>query len=120
MALLMLAFWVSAISVCAGECAKFAQDDLCCPASGEHGSDQPASSDSNCLFSVALTKIHDEERVAWDFSLLPAVAPVPFLMPSDNEPLWRAAFPDLTQSFAHEWQFITRTALSPRAPSSLS
>jgi hypothetical protein len=119
MSVLMLAFWVSAITVCAGECAKFAQDDLCCPASGEHDSDRPASSDSNCLFSVALTKIHDEERVAWDFSLLPAIAQVLFVAEPDAAPAWRAIAPDPVQTLSHEWQFITRAALPPRAPSSL-
>jgi hypothetical protein len=120
MSVLMLAFWVSAITVCAGECAKFVEKDLCCPSSGEHDSDQPAGSGNNCLFSVALTKIHDEERVAWDFSLLPAIAQVLFVAEPDAAPVWRAIAPDPVQTLSHEWQFITRAALPPRAPSFVS
>lgn len=118
MAVLMLAFWVSAITVCAGECAKFVEKDLCCPSSGEHDSGQPAGSGNNCLFSVALTKIHDEESVAWNFLLLPAIAEVLFLAQPDAEPVREANAPAGVQTLSREWQFITRTALPPRAPSS--
>lgn len=119
MALLMLAFWMSALTACTTECAKLAQDDLCCPASG-HGSDDPANPDSNCVFTVALIKIHDDDRVAWDFSLLPAIAQVLFTTPPDAESHRRISSPGAAQTLSREWQFITRTALPPRAPSFVS
>jgi hypothetical protein len=120
MALLMLAFWLPAVTVCADKCASFAPDDLCCPESAGHSSNQPASPDSNCIFSHVLTKIHDEERVAGDVSLLSAIVQPLFSIVPRAEPLRRAASQDFVQAFSQEWQFITRTALPPRAPSSLS
>lgn len=119
MAFVMLAVWLSVSTICVTECASLAHDDLCCPKAAGQSSDQPASpgTDSNCVLSSALTKAQDEERVAWNSSLLPAVAQVLFLVPPNTEPVWRITSADSAQTLSHEWQFITRTALPPRAPS---
>ena len=119
-AFVMLAIWLSATSSCIAKCAAAADDDICCPKSAGH--DAPASPscpNDNCILASAFTKIGDDQRNIFNASLLAVLFDRLILLPS-VESSRCAVFKSLPQIDFIGWQFITRSALPPRAPSFVS
>ncbi|HMJ91002.1 MAG TPA: hypothetical protein VK530_14365 [Candidatus Acidoferrum sp.] len=119
-AFVILAIWLLAMNLCARECSSFEADDLCCPKATGKATEQPVSVPSNCFFASALTtKVQQDDQIH-DLVSLPCVlaswlaadqlaaSPTPLPAPKSAPPCLQS------------WQFLTRTALQPRAPSVVS
>ncbi len=115
-AVVMLAAWMPAASLCLAECAGMVERGDCC--ADESGGKSDAAGHPCCFLASGLYKSHDQQRVATaPATLLTPVLPSPFsLTPASvEEAALRPAPspPDLPVT----WQFSFRAALPPRAPS---
>jgi len=115
-AMLMLAAWIPAASLCLAECAGVVERGDCCP--DESGGKTNAADHSCCFLASGLYKLHDNHSLLMIPDALPTAQVSSHLSvaPSSNSlplPAARRSPPDLPVS----WQFSFRTALPPRAPS---
>jgi hypothetical protein len=116
MAMVMLALWLPAASLCLAECAGFIERGDCCP--DESSSHTDAAAHPCCLLASGNYKsnTHRTLVVAPDAS---ATAQVPS-MTLDAPPSAESVPPSPSPSppdLPVPWQFSFRAALSPRAPS---
>lgn len=115
-ALVMLAAWMPAASLCLAECAGFVERGDCCP--DESSGDANAAAHSCCLLASGSYKsdTHPPLVVA-PYAFVTAQVPSMILdaPPSAEsvQPSPSSSPPDLPVS----WQFSFRAALPPRAPS---
>ena len=122
MALAMLAVWMSASAFCVQECASLQQDHFCCPKDAGDADDHspaPVKAAGDCVLSSALTKFQDGQRGGCDLALLPvSFTLLGALPPQPPQQLFTPASP--ATSLSGQWQFLTRCASPPRAPSFVS
>ena len=119
-AFVLLAVWLPLTGVCVAKCATAADDDMCCPKSADHGAPgSPSGSNGNCIFASALAKIGDDHRTVFDASLVAIFfTELFFLPPVESSHCIASSGPP--ESGCIGWQFVTRCALPPRAPSFVS
>lgn len=119
MALLLALLWMPVSSHCLLECAEFIHQDACCQAdlSSDHSHGHDAA-DGNCQVEsrqLAAQK-HDVLKECLLVALLKSIE---FSLPEPSGvafiPSEGVAPPELSSS----WQFVSRSAVSPRAPSVL-
>jgi hypothetical protein len=121
-ALVLLAAWLPATSLCLIERAGWLSSDDCCPSNTQNGSDQKPSHETTCCALASATyKADDDQNVN-------VAAPIAVLVADWNslsvvESFGWSACPSLSISppeLPASWQFALRTALPPRAPSFVS
>lgn len=115
-AVVMLAAWMPAASLCLAECAGVVEHGECC--ADESGGKSDAAAHHCCFVASGLYKSHDNQTlVTAPNALATAQLPSPIsVAPSSRIPassLLTASPPDLPVT----WQFSFRAALPPRAPS---
>ena len=116
MAMVILALWMPATSLCLAECAGLIERGDCCP--DESSGKADAAAHPCCFLASGHYKSHDY-RPLMIAPIDLATAQVPFLIssaaPSERlAAIWPSPSPpDLPVT----WQFSFRAALPPRAPS---
>lgn len=122
MAMVMLALWLPATSLCLAERAGWISRDGCCPSHSEKApSSQPSGDSACCTLASASYKADDDQRVTMispvvAFVLLADLSEFASLTDASPAVALTAIPPELPVS----WQFSHRTALAPRAPSFVS
>jgi hypothetical protein len=114
--------WLPATSLCFLESVDWLSSDGCCP-SGSGGT--PASGQTNasacCTLASGSYKPNDEERPVLEARLFTFLSVLRLFEPREltDEPQWNAFKPSPPELLAG-WQFSSRAALPPRAPSFVS
>jgi hypothetical protein len=116
-AMVLLAAWMPAASLCLAECAGLVERGDCCP----HESDgNPDVAGAACCLLASGSYKSDTQRPAVPVLLacaLPPALPDPVC---SLAPSWRPSPEASPPELPVTWQFSFRTALAPRAPSSAS
>lgn len=115
-AMVMLAAWMPAASLCLAECAGLVERGDCC--ADESGGKSDSAAHPCCFLASGLYKSHDSQTlVTAPHALATAQLPSPIsVTPASGNvasPLPAVSPPDLPVT----WQFSFRAALPPRAPS---
>ena len=118
-AMMMLALWLPATSLCLAECAGLVERGDCCP--DESSGNADAAVHPCCLLAsggyksdthrplVPVPEVAAADRLASLISLAPSSAELASPPPAPSRP-----------ELSVTWQFSFRAALPPRAPSSAS
>ena len=116
MAVVMLALWLPAASLCLVECAGFIVRGDCCP--GESNGEADSGAHPCCLLASGNYKsdTHPPLVVAPDALATAQVTSLIVDAPLDAEALKPSPSPS-PPDLPVPWQFSFRAALSPRAPS---
>jgi hypothetical protein len=115
-AIVMLAAWMPAASLCLAECAGVVERGDCC--ADESGGKPDAAASHCCFLSSSLYKSHDSQTLVTAPDAL-ATAQLPSPVSIAPLPSRLASLPPALSppDFPVTWQFTFRTALPPRAPS---
>jgi hypothetical protein len=110
-----LALWILATGLCVQECFTFTKNDLCCPTEASTPDPSPLDGAVHCVLSSALTKVQEDEGLESQVAQPPRLrsetpAPSPLEFPPS------LLFTIQPTEPPEPWQFITRSALAPRAP----
>lgn len=118
----LLVLWIPATSLCLLEIAGWLSNDGCCP-SGSAGSpgSEPSDESPCCLLASGSYKANDEERAIAPTPLVAFLSVLNFFEPAErtDEPQ-RNGFEPSPPELLAGWQFSSRAALPPRAPSFVS
>jgi hypothetical protein len=121
-ALMLLALWMPATSLCLIERAGWFANDNCCPSSSQSAPNSQSSGEATCCALASATyEANNNQTVAvaspivaflvlWDLTAVVEELNTPQSVSLSPSP------PDLPVT----WQFSLRTALPPRAPSFVS
>lgn len=120
-ALIVLALWASCTIRCEVESLACSDADVCCDSAADESPEKPAPAD-HCVCSWVRSGGYIAEKTAVPLPL-PVCLPL-FALPAYLEiPICDAHASELTFSppeLRTSWQFSSRAALSPRAPSFVS
>ena len=122
MAMMMLALWLPATSLCLVERAGWISNDNCCPSSSEEPqSSQPSGDSACCALASGSYKLGDQQGLTTNppvgtaviLTRLAELASLPHASPA-------IARKPIPPELSVTWQFSFRTALPPRAPALVS
>lgn len=118
-ALVMLAAWMPAASLCLAECAGIVERGDCC--ADEAGGKTDAAAHPCCFLASGLYKSHDNQPLVMAPDAF-ATAPMASLISVVPSSSGLASLPPTLSppDLPVTWQFLFRTALPPRAPSPAS
>lgn len=120
--MLLLALWVPVSLHCSLEALPGFNFLQCCCGDGETAKPDPGCTPDTCsAIESGLYKIEDDPAIFAGLTTLLALAAwaVVTELPADSAPT-RPSGPAPPPELGHSWQFLSRAALPPRAPSFVS
>ena len=115
-AFLLLVAWLPATALCAVNCSATSEADVCCPHPEESAPSAPEK--GNCVFSSAVVKVDDQQGAPP--ALLVINSPPATVNVSEARIEAVVSQQSAPDRVIVSWQFLTRTAPLPRAPSIVS
>ncbi|MCI0539428.1 MAG: hypothetical protein L0Z50_29820 [Verrucomicrobiales bacterium] len=121
-AAVLLVMWIPATSLCLLETAGWLASDGCCPSSsGGTPASEPTSDSPCCLLASGSYKANDEEHSSIAAPLFAFLSVLNLFEPAERtDEAQLIAFEPPPPELVAGWQFSSRAALPPRAPSFVS
>jgi hypothetical protein len=114
-AFVLLAAWLPVTALCVAHCSIEPKADICCPQTGKSES---VPSKANCVLSLALVKVDEDHQILFSCALDSVRTAIVLEVPALTEA--NIATPTGPERILVPWQFLTRAAPLPRAPSFVS